>query len=121
MQRRDITPYLVFSVPLIFLVIFLFWPLVTTILRAFSGSGFNLAAISELDLSNFQRFFTSSLYQRSMRNSFVVAFSVVFFTLLIGVPMGYFVARTEMPFKGLIPVSYTHLDVYKRQGMRICP
>ena len=102
MPRRDITPYLVFSIPLIFLVVFLFWPLVNTVLRAFSGSGFDLAAISELNLSNFYRFFTSSLYQRSMRNSFVVAFSVVFFTLLIGVPMGYFVARTDMPGKGLI-------------------
>lgn len=28
---KDFTPYLVFSVPLIFMVIFLFWPLVTTL------------------------------------------------------------------------------------------
>jgi len=42
------------------------------------------------------------MYQRSLRNSLVVSIVVVFFSMLIGVPMGYFVARVKLPFKGLI-------------------
>ncbi|HBN97156.1 MAG TPA: ABC transporter permease [Firmicutes bacterium] len=99
--QKDFTPYLVFSIPLIFLVIFLVWPLLTTLVRAFlpAGRTFSLGPFS---LANFERFSTSNLYQGSLRNSFIISFSVVFFTLLIGVPMGYFVARVKMPFKRLI-------------------
>ena len=35
----------------------------------------------------------------SLRNSFIVSFAVVISTLLIGVPMGYFVARVKMPLR----------------------
>lgn len=53
-------------------------------------------------MNNFERFATSNLYRMSLRNSFIVSFAVVFCTMLIGVPMGYFVARVKMPFKNLI-------------------
>jgi len=100
-SKKDYTPYLILSVPLLFLVIFLVWPLGMSIGKAFVLRG-NELIFNNFTFANFQRFFTSSMYQRSLRNSFVISFSVVFFTLLIGVPMGYFVARVEMPFKKLI-------------------
>ncbi|MDD3781691.1 MAG: iron ABC transporter permease [Limnochordia bacterium] len=98
---KDFTPYLVFSVPLIFMVIFLFWPLVTTFIRAFLPAGRHFT-FGPFSLNNFERFATSNLYRMSLRNSFIVSFAVVFCTMLIGVPMGYFVARVKMPFKNLI-------------------
>ncbi len=101
LRSKDYTPYLVFSLPLIFLAIFLFWPLATTALRAFLGPGRELS-FGPFNLTNFERFATSNLYRVSMRNSFIVSFSVVILTILIGVPMGYFVARVKMPFKSLI-------------------
>jgi iron(III) transport system permease protein len=84
-----------------FLCVFLFWPLVTTLLRAFmkSGNKFNLGA---LGISGFEKFFTSALYQRSLKNSFIVGISVTVCSLLIGVPMGYFVARVKIPGKSLL-------------------
>lgn len=99
--QKDLTPYLVFLIPMIFLSLFLFWPLVTTILRAFmrSGNKFNFESLS---LSGFGKFFTSALYQRSLRNSFIVGISVTTFSMLIGVPMGYFVARVKLPGKSLM-------------------
>lgn len=100
-SKKDYTPYIILSVPLLFLVIFLVWPLGMSIGKAFVLRG-NELIFNNFTFANFQRFFTSSMYQRSLRNSFVISFSVVFFTLLIGVPMGYFVARVEMPFKKLI-------------------
>ena len=98
---KDFTPYLVFSIPLIYMVFFLFWPLVTTFVRAFLPAGRQFT-FGPFSLKNFERFATSNLYRMSLRNSFIVSFAVVISTLLIGVPMGYFVARVKMPFKNLI-------------------
>ncbi|GAB4112675.1 MAG: iron ABC transporter permease [Candidatus Caldatribacteriota bacterium] len=100
-SKKDFTIYLTLLIPLLFLVIFLVWPLATGIGKAFVLKGQELA-LENFTLANFERFLTSSMYQRSLRNSFVISFAVVFFTLLIGVPMGYFVARVEMPFKKII-------------------
>ena len=99
--KKDYTPYLILSIPLLFLVIFLVWPLGMSIGKAFVLKGKELIW-DNLTLANFRRFFTSSMYQKSLRNSFVISFAVVLFTLIIGAPMGYFVARVEMPFKKLI-------------------
>jgi iron(III) transport system permease protein len=99
--QKDISPYLVFALPVLFLLLFLFYPMVNTLLRAFMGTGgkFNLGS---LGFSNFSKFFTSALYQKSLLNSFVLSISVVIFSVLIGVPMGYFVARVKLPFKNLL-------------------
>ena len=99
--KKDYTPYLILSIPLLFLIIFLVWPLGISIGKAFVLKGKELIW-DNFTLANFQRFFTSSMYQKSLRNSFVISFAVVLFTLIIGAPMGYFVARVEMPFKKLI-------------------
>ena len=127
--KQDYTPYIVLSIPMIFLLFFLIWPLGTTVGRAFIERGQDFS-ISNFSFANFDRFFTSTMYQRSLRNSFLVAFSVVFFTLLIGVPMGYFVARVEMPFKrvmlslGILPIitpafvgAFSWIILLGRQGV----
>lgn len=127
--RMDYTPYIVLAIPMIFLLLFLLWPLATTISKAFIVRGQELL-FNNFSFANFERFFTSSMYQRSLRNSFVVAFSVVLFTLLIGVPMGYFVARVEMPFKrvmlslGILPIitpafvgAFSWIILLGRQGV----
>ena len=127
--KKDYTPYLILSIPLLFLVIFLLWPLGMSLGKAFVLKGKELI-LDNLTLANFQRFFTSSMYQRSLRNSFVISFSVVLFTLLIGAPMGYFVARVEMPFKklifslGILPIvtpafvgAFTWVILLGRQGV----
>lgn len=99
--QKDLTPYLIFLIPMVFVCLFLFWPLITTLLRAFmrSGNKFNLEALS---LSGFGKFFTSALYQKSLRNSFIVGIAVTGFSMLVGVPMGYFVARVKLPAKSLM-------------------
>lgn len=99
--QKDFTPYLVFAVPLAFLALFLFWPLATTCIRGFmdAGSGFDL---SNLHFDNFRKFLESPLYQKSLRNSFVLSITVMFFSMLIGIPMGYIVARVKIPAKNLL-------------------
>jgi len=126
--QKDLTPYLVFLIPMAFLCVFLFWPLVTTLLRAFmrSGNKFNLNA---LGFSGFEKFFTSALYPKSLRNSFIVGISVTALSLLVGVPMGYFVARVKIPGKrlmlslGILPVimpsfigAFSWIILLGRQG-----
>lgn len=128
-SKKDYTAYLILLIPLLFLVIFLVWPLAISIGKAFVLKGEELV-LDNFTLANFERFLTSSMYQRSLRNSFVISFAVVFFTLLIGVPMGYFVARVEMPFKkfilalGILPIitpafvgAFSWVILLGRQGV----
>jgi len=63
------------------------------------GSKFDL---SHLNLNNFRKFLESPLYQKSLRNSFFLSISVMIFSLLIGIPMGYIVARVQIPAKNLL-------------------
>lgn len=126
---KDITPILVFFIPMVFLCIFLFLPLLNTFLRAFMKSGHDFS-LSNLDLAGFKKFFTSALYKKSLKNSFIVAFSVTFFTMLIGIPMGYFVARVKIPGKklmlslGILPIimpafvgAFSWIILLGRQGV----
>jgi iron(III) transport system permease protein len=99
--RKDLTQALVFLIPMAFLAVFLLYPMFTTLIRAFMAPADDLA-FHGFSLEGFKQFFTSRLYQKSLRNSFVVSISVTALTLLIGVPMGYFVARVKMPGKNLI-------------------
>ncbi len=127
--QKDWTPYLIFALPLAFLAVFLFWPLAITILRAFSGAGFDFDP-GDLGWENFRRFGTSALYRRSLRNSFVVSVSSVVFSTLIGAPMGYFLARVKMPFRnlflsiGILPIimpsfigAFSWIILLGRQGI----
>ena len=116
--QKDLTPYIVFAIPLIFLIVFLFWPLANTFIRAFmdKGSKFDL---SHLNLSNFRKFLESPLYQKSLRNSFVLSISVMLFSLLIGIPMGYIVARVNIPAKNLFARYFACHHAIIRRCFRI--
>ncbi|QTQ14446.1 iron ABC transporter permease [Treponema parvum] len=127
--QKDYTQLLVFFLPMAFLCVFLFWPLANTFLRAFmkTGNKFNLDSLS---LAGFTKFFTSALYKRSLKNSFIVGFSVTLLSLLVGLPMGYFVARVKMPAKklmlslGVLPIimpsfvgAFSWIILLGRQGI----
>lgn len=127
--QKDLTPYLVFAVPLAFMAIFLVYPMVVTMLRAFMPSG-NKLVLGSFSLQGFTKFFESAMYQKALLNSFIVSLAVTFFCVLIGVPMGYFVARVKMPGKnlmlslGILPIimpsfvgAFTWVILLGRQGV----
>lgn len=99
--QKDFSQIIIFAIPMIFLAIFLLYPLVLTLLRAFwkPVEGLEFPGWS---LDGFKQFFTSNLYMKSLKNSFIVSISVTLFSLLIGIPMGYCVARVKIPGKKLI-------------------
>ncbi len=99
--QKDFSQALIFAIPMLFLAIFLIYPLVMTLLRAFWKPVEGLE-FSGWSLEGFRQFFTSNLYMKSLKNSFIVSISVTFFSLLIGIPMGYCVARVKIPGKRLI-------------------
>lgn len=85
--QKDITPYLVFAIPLTFMAIFLVYPMVTTLMRAFMPAG-NKMVLGSFSLKGFTKFFESSMYQKALANSFIVSISVTLLCIAIGVPMG---------------------------------
>ena len=99
--QKDFSQIIICAIPMIFLAIFLLYPLVLTLLRAFwkPVEGLEFPGWS---LDGFKQFFTSNLYMKSLKNSFIVSISVTLFSLLIGIPMGYCVARVKIPGKKLI-------------------
>lgn len=99
--RKDRSSVIVFAVPLIFLLVFLFYPLACTMLRAFMPTGSNFD-LHRFTFVGFKQFGASSLYKNAMKNSFIISFSVTFFTLLIGIPMGYCLARVNLPGRKLM-------------------
>lgn len=99
--RRDYTAYLVLGVALIFVGVFLAYPLLRTVLLAFIPKG-KIITFPNLSLVNFANFYKSSMYMRSLWNSFYLSLAVVALTTAIGVPMGYLVARVDIPVKRLI-------------------
>jgi len=99
--RKDYTVYLVLGLGVLFVAVFLAYPLLRTVLIAFVPNGKDLS-LSNLSLVNFEKFLTSNLYRRSLINSFYISFAVVGLTMLIGVPMGYLVARVEIPGKNVL-------------------
>ena len=100
-HKKDFSSHLILGAAVVFVAIFVIYPLLRIILLAFVPNG-ELVRFTNMTLVNFGKFFTSSLYMRSLGNSLYISISVVFFTLLLGIPMGYFVARVSMPFKRLI-------------------
>jgi len=59
--KKDYAPYLILSLPMLFLIIFLVWPLGSSIGKAFILRGQELS-FDNFTFANFQRFFTSSIY-----------------------------------------------------------
>ncbi len=99
--QKDLTQYIVFAIPMIFLAIFLLYPMASTLIRAFMAPTDDFS-YSHFSLAGFKEFFTSNLYRKSLLNSFIVSLSVTGLCILIGVPMGYIVARVKIPGKKLI-------------------
>ena len=58
--KKDFTPYMVFAIPLAFMAIFLIYPMITTILRAFMPAG-NKLVLGQFSLEGFTKFFESSM------------------------------------------------------------
>ncbi|MDD4082807.1 MAG: iron ABC transporter permease [Sphaerochaetaceae bacterium] len=109
-KKKDFSRFIVYIIPAAFLCIFLFYPLFTTLIRAFMSASKGKYDFSTLGFDGFIKLFNSGMFRKSLRNSFVVSVSVTFLTILIGVPMGYFVARVDIPGKkmikslGLLPI-----------------
>lgn len=100
-RRPDILPYVAGALTIFVLFVFLIYPIVTTLANSFAPTG-ETFGISNATLENFQRFLTSSMYQKALINTVVIGITVTVLATLVALPAAYFVARVEMPFKPLI-------------------
>ena len=125
----EFTPYLVLGLALIILVVFIAYPLSKVIFNSFIELG-DAPALSNLTLANFSQFSTSTLYRSAFFNTLTVGLFCVLFSCLIGIPMAYFVAKTQTPLKtffltlGTLPLilppfvgAYSWILLFGRQGV----
>ena len=128
-RNVELTPYLVLGLSLLILIIFIIYPLSKVILNSFIEAGNDLS-LKNLTLANFSQFINSSLYRSALFNTLTVGLLCVLFSCLLGIPMAYFMAKTEMPFKtmfltlGTLPLilppfvgAYSWILLFGRQGV----
>ena len=94
----EFTPNLVMGLALFILVVFIAYPLSKVVFNSFIEQG-DAPTLSNLTLANFSQFAASTLYRDAFFNTLTVGFSCVVLSCLIGIPMAYFVAKTQTPFK----------------------
>jgi len=99
--KIEFIPYLVLGLALLILVLFIAYPLSKVLLNSFLRTD-DVFSLQNLTLANFSQFFSSSLYKSALMNTLLVGFLCVLFSCLLGIPMAYFLARTEIPFKTVI-------------------
>ncbi len=129
LRKIELTPYLVLGLTLIILLVFIVYPLSRVVFNSFLESG-DVPAIKNLTLANFSQFSRSTLYRSALLNSLTVGLLCVLFSCLLGIPMAYFVAKTEVPFKtafitlGTLPLilppfvgAYSWILLFGRQGV----
>src|SRR5690606_36189859 len=76
-RRRgpDLLPYVAGGLTLFVLAAFLAFPILSTMANSFAPAGEALSLVNAT-LDNFQRFWTSALYQRALVNTLVIGVSV---------------------------------------------
>jgi len=127
--KIEFIPYLVLGLALLILVLFIAYPLSKVLLNSFLRTD-DVFSLQNLTLANFSQFFSSSLYKSALMNTLLVGFLCVLFSCLLGIPMAYFLARTEIPFKtviltlGTLPLilppfvgAYSWVLLFGRQGV----
>lgn len=100
--QKDFSQFIVFAIPMIFIALFLLYPMAITLIRAFWAPAEYTFKFTGWSLEGFRTFFGTKLYLRALGNSIVVSLSVTVLCILIGVPMGYCVARVKIPGKKLL-------------------
>lgn len=78
-------------------LVFLIYPLLGLFTRSFSS-----AETGKVTLANYVDFFKLPYYFSTLKHSFAVSLTTTFFALLIGIPMGYVVARYNIPGKKIL-------------------
>jgi iron(III) transport system permease protein len=101
LSKVELTPYLILGLTLLILLVFIAYPLSKVVLNSFMEAGAP-PTMKNLTLANFSEFSTETLYKSALVHTLTVGIFCVLFSGLIGVPMAYFVAKTEMPLKLLL-------------------
>lgn len=127
--RVEPSQVVVLGLTLLILVLFIVYPLSKVVLGSFFEKGKALT-LGNLSLANYAEFASSRLYRGALRNTITVGLLTLAFSCLLGIPMAYFLAKTEMPLKtvflslGTLPLilppfigAYSWVLLLGRRGM----
>lgn len=79
--------------------LFLIYPLISLF-----ADGFRAEGTGEFTLANFQRFFSKKYYYRALTNSLKLTVAVTICSLLIGVPLAYFMSFFTVKMRTIVEV-----------------
>lgn len=127
--RFEPSQVLVMGLTLVILVLFILYPLAKVVFGSFLRKG-DALTLGNLTLANYSEFLSSKLYRGALRNTMTVGLLTVAFSCLVGIPMAYFLAKTQAPLKtlflslGTLPLilppfigAYSWVLLFGRRGM----
>jgi iron(III) transport system permease protein len=127
--RFEPSQVLVLGLTLLILVLFIVYPLSKVVVGSFLKKG-DALTLGNLSLANYSEFLSSKLYRGALRNTMSVGLLTVAFSCLLGIPMAYFLAKTQVPLKtmflslGTLPLilppfigAYSWVLLFGRRGM----
>ncbi len=105
--KKDIWPYVFIIGALVFLVVFLLYPLLNVLALAFLPQGQRLSwgNLQNLTLANFGRFRSSALFRQALFNSLKLATGTMITSSIIGVTYAFFLARVKVKVNRLIFIT----------------
>ena len=97
-KRWDFWKIVTVVILLIFLL-FLVYPMVSMFIK-----GFQDPETGAWTLKHYQKFFHKRYYYRALINSFKVTFSVTILSVLVGVPIAYFMSNYHIRGRGFLEI-----------------
>ena len=95
-ERWDFWKIVTVVILLIFLL-FLVYPMVSMFIK-----GFQDPATGDWTVKHYQKFFGKRYYYRALLNSFKVTFAVTILSVLVGVPIAYFMSYYHIKGSGFL-------------------
>ncbi|MFR5600849.1 MAG: ABC transporter permease [Lachnospiraceae bacterium] len=102
----------------IFTIVFVALPIIYLIVLSFLTRAETWGVVGQLTLDNYKKILNPT-YLNTFRESFQLAILTTFFTLLIGYPFGYFMARLEKKAKSLMMLGVV-IPFWTSALLRMC-
>lgn len=96
-----LVPWLLAAITVIFLVLFLAYPVLLSIMKGFVPKGADLS-LSNLTFDNFARFATSRMYRTALWNTVWISVTATLLASLLAIPAAYAVARIDIGWRNVI-------------------
>ncbi|MQB40758.1 ABC transporter permease [Rhizobium sp. ICMP 5592] len=101
LRARSLKPFALIAPAVLLLGIFLVLPYINIVVMSLRNPGSGTPYAPGFTLSNYLRLFADSFYLEQTANTLMIGFITTFICLVLGFPVAWQLAKTQMRFRGL--------------------